>query len=178
MSIDAVALVRIPEWEPPEDADVRELDDGALIFLEVPYDAEDDAILNALDDILGDALLEQDDERGVFVLPDASEPEDVETYDEVIAAVGDAGRFIALDPEMPPEVQQLMQNPENLLGHMFEAMGIENADDIMRAMREGDQDALKLAQIQMTSALEKTMQAASQPPSEPTGEPDGNDKKS
>ena len=172
MSIEAVALVRIPEWEPPEDADVRELDDGgALIFLEVPFEADDDAILNALDDVLGDALIEQDDDRGVFILPDASEPEDVESYDEVIAAVGEAGRWINLDPELPPEVQQLMANPENLLGQMFEAMGIGNGEDIMRAMREGDEDAMKLAHIQMTSALERTMQdAGSRPPSEPDDE--------
>jgi hypothetical protein len=171
--IEAVALVRIPEWEPPEDADVRELDDGsALVFLEVPYDAEDDAILNALDDVLGDALLEQDDERGVFVLPDASEPEDAESYDAVLAAVGEEGRWIALDPEMPEDVQRLMQNPQELLGQMFEAMGVGNADDILRAMQTGDPDALKLAQIQMTSAMERAMTPPeSKPPEEPSKKP-------
>lgn len=177
MSIDAVALVRIPEWEPPEELDVRELDGqptSALVFLDVPYDADDDAILNALDDALGDALIEQDDERGVFILPDASEPEDAETYDAVIAAVGDAGRWISLDPEMPEDVQRVLSNPEELLGSMFEAMGIGDPKELMRAMREGDQDALKLAQIQMTSALERTMHAGSKPP----GEPDGEDNKS
>jgi hypothetical protein len=169
MSIDAVALVRIPDWEPAEDADVRELEDGsALVFLEVPFDAEDDAILNALDDVLGEGLIGQDDDRGVFVLPDASEPEEAESYDAVLAAVGEAGRWIVLDPELPPEMQELMANPENLLGQMFEAMGVGNADDILRAKKTGDPEALKMAQIQMTSALERTMQnAGSTPPPEP-----------
>jgi len=170
MSIDAVALVRIPDWEPPEEADVRELEDGsALLFLDMPFDSEDDALLNALDEVLGDALIEQDDERGVFVLPDASEPEDAESYDAVLEAVGEAGRWIPLDPELPPQVAELMQNPQELLGQMFEAMGVGNADDILRAMQSGDPDALKLAQIQMTSALERTMQNA--PPAAP-GESD------
>lgn len=173
MSIDAVALVRIPEWEPPEEADVRELDDGALVFLELPYDSDDDAILNALDDVLGDALIEQDDDRGVFILPDASEPEDVETYDEVIAAVGDAGRWISLDPDVPEDVQRVLSNPEELLGSMFEAMGIGDPKEFMRAMKEGDQDALKLAQIQMTSALERTMQPPEQTPDAPSRDRQG-----
>jgi len=179
-TIEAVALVRIPEWEPPEDADVRELEDGsALVFLEVPYESEEDEILNALDDVLGDALIAQDDDRGVFVLPDASEPEDAESYDAVLAAASEAGRWIALDPEMSPEVQQLMQNPQELLGQMFEAMGVGNADDILRAMQTGDPEALKMAQIQMTSALERTMQnAGSGPPEEPKSEPPGDAKKS
>ncbi len=178
MSIDAVALVRIPDWEPPEDADVRELDDGALVFLELPYDSDDDAILNALDDAIGDALLDQDDDRGVFVLPDASEPEEVETYEEVIAAVGEAGRWISLDPEVPEDVQRVLENPEELLGSMFEAMGIGDPKELMRAMRDGDQDALKLAQIQMTSALERTMQPGSNPPSSPSRDREGADQQS
>lgn len=190
MSIDAVALVRIPGWVPPEELDVRELDGeptSALVFLELPYDSDDDAILNALDDVLGDALIEQDDDRGVFILPDASEPEDVETYDEVIAAVGDAGRWISLDPDVPEDVQRVLSNPEELLGSMFEAMGIGDPKEFMRAMKEGDQDALKLAQIQMTSALERTMQPPEPPSrdregadqlSSPPERPDGNDKKS
>lgn len=157
MSHDAVALLRIPEWEPPEDLDVRELDDGVLLFLEVPFDAEDDDLFDAVEQLVGDALYEQDDERGVFFLPDAAEPEDAETYEEVVAAVGDAGRWAALDVPAGVSPEALLGNADALMGHLFEAMGVGNAEDIVRAMRDGDQDALKLAQIQMAGALERAV---------------------
>jgi hypothetical protein len=156
MSIDAVALVRIPEWTPPEDLDVREFDDGALVFLDIPFESEPDAILDALDDLIGDAMYQHDDERGIFVLPDAAEPEDAETYEAVLTAVGEAGTWIPLDPiELPPGLGD--QNPEALLGQLLEAMGAGDGNELMRAMKDGDQDALKLAQIQMQSAMERLM---------------------
>jgi hypothetical protein len=156
MSIDAVALVRIPEWTPPEDLDVRELDDGALVFLDIPFESEPDALLDALDDLIGDAMYQHDDERGIFVLPDAAEPEDAETYEAVLTAVGEAGTWIPLDPiELPPGLGD--QNPEALLGQLLEAIGAGDGNELMRAMKDGDQDALKLAQIQMQSAMERLM---------------------
>lgn len=171
MSIDAVALVRIPDWEPAEDLDVRELDDGALVFLDVPFDSEPDDILDALDDVLGDDMYGHNDERGIFVLPDAAEPEDVEQYESVIAAVGDAGKWLPLQTIQLPEGMG-QQNPEALLGQLFEAMGVGDGNELMRAMQSGDPDALKLAQIQMQSAMEKLMK----PPAD-DDVPDEGDKK-
>lgn len=166
MSIDAIALVRIPEWEPPEDLDVRELDDGALVFLDVPFESDPDAILDALEDLIGDEMYNHDDERGLFVLPDAAEPDAAESYEQVLAAVGEAGAWISLDNA---SADGAAADPEALLGQLLEAMGAGGAEDIVKAMKNGDQDALKLAQIQMQSAIEKAMKGP---------EPDPGDKKS
>jgi len=175
MSYDAVALLRIPEWEPPEEADVRELDDGVLLFLDLPFESEDDDLLDAVEQVIGDALYEQEDDRGVLFFPDAAEPADADEYEAVVAAVGDAGRWVSLDaPIEAVGPEALLGNADELMGHLFEAMGAGSADDIVRAMRDGDQDALKLAQIRMAGALERAVQA---PPPEPADETDGKPKK-
>ncbi len=167
MSIDAVALVRIPEWEPSEDLDVRELEDGSLVFLDVPFESDPDTIFDALESAVGDDMYDHDDPRGIFVLPDAAEPEDAETYEAVIAAVGEAGTWLSIEPD---EVDTA--NPEALLGQLLEAMGGGSAEDLVRALRDGDEDALKLAQIQMTGAMEKAFKT------DPDSEPEGGEKKS
>lgn len=158
MSVDAVALLRIPEWEPPEELDVRELEDGVLLFLDVPFESEEDELLDAVENAIGDALYEQDDDRGVFFLPDAAEPEDAETYDAVIATVGEAGKWASLDAPAGVTPEALLGNADALMGQLFEAMGAGSAEEIVRAMRDGDQDALKLAQIRMAGALERAVQ--------------------
>ena len=154
---DAVALLRIPEFEASEDLDVRELDDGFLLFLDVPFDADEDDLLDAVEELVGDALYEQDDERGVLFLPDAAEPDDADSYEAVVTAVGEAGRWIALDAPEGVSPEALLGNADALMGHLFEAMGAGSADEIVRAMRDGDQDALKLAQIRMAGALERAV---------------------
>lgn len=165
MSYDAVALLRIPEWEPPEELDVRELDDGVLLFLDVPFDSETDELFDAIEEAVGDALYEQDDDRGVFFFPDAAEPEGVDDYEGIIAAVGEAGRWASLDAPAGVTPETLLGNADELMGYLFETMGAGSADEIVRAMRDGDQDALKIAQIRMAGALERAVQAP--PPDEP-----------
>lgn len=158
MSHDAVALLRIPEWEPPEELDVRELDDGVLLFLEVPFESEEDELLDAVEALIGDALYEQDDDRGVLFFPDAAEPDEAEDYEAVVTAVGEHGRWASLDAPAGVTPEALLGNADALMGQLFEAMGAGDADEIVRAMRDGDQDALKLAQIRMAGALERAVQ--------------------
>ncbi len=157
MSIDAVALLRIPDFSPSADLDVRELEDGFLLYLEQPFDADDDALLIALDDALGDALDDHEDDRGVFVLPDAADP-DADSYDAVLEAVGEAGRFLALDGEG----QSLHEGMQDVLVQAMQAMGLGDAEDVGR-MLSGDPDAMMLAQIRMQRAIEETMSAAQEP---------------
>ena len=168
MSLDAVALLRIPSFQPPEDLDVRELDDGFLLFLDVPYEDDPDAILDAIVEAVGDAIAEHDDERGVFVLPDAAEPEDASTYDEVIAQVGDAGMFIGPDEGdedgMPIDMTKAA---ESVIGQMFEALGAGSMQDLAKALESGDQDALKMAQVRMMGAMERAMVPAVEAVTEP-----------
>lgn len=150
MSIDAIALLRIPGFTPPEEADIRELDDGFLLFLELPYESPPEAILEAVDDVVGDGLFDHDEARGIFVFPDTAEPEDATTYDQVLEGVGDEGAFLSLGGEP-------MGNPEEMLGQMMEALGAGSAGDLMKALQSGDEDALKMAQIQMMGAMERAM---------------------
>lgn len=168
MSLDAVALLRIPSFSPPDDLDVRELDDGFLLFLDVPYEDDPDAILDAIVDAVGQALEGHDDERGIFVLPDAAEPEDASTYEEVIAAVGDAGMFLAPDDDdeegLPVDVTAAA---EAVIGQMFESLGAGSMQDLARALESGDQDALKMAQVRMMGAMERVMTPAIESITEP-----------
>jgi hypothetical protein len=171
MSLDAVALLRIPSFTPPEELDVRELDDGFLLFLDVPFEDDPDAILDAVVDAIGDALAGHDDERGLFVLPDAAEPEGASTYDDVIAAVGDAGMFIAPDDEGDEDGDALPVDvtaaAEAVIGQMFEALGAGSVQDLARALETGDQDALKMAQVRMMGAMERAMTPAIEAVTEP-----------
>jgi hypothetical protein len=161
MSHDAVALLRIPGYTPPEDADVRELDDGFLLFLGVPFEAGPDAFMDAIEDALGEASATHQDPRGIFVFPDAAEPEDATTYDQVVDGVADGGGFIAFEDadedEGDAEEGEAPGSPDAMLGQLFEALGAGSADDLMKAIQTGDQDALKLAQIRMMGAVERAV---------------------
>lgn len=175
MSIDAVALLRIPDYEPAEDLDVRELDDGFLLYLSLPYDSDDDDLLVALDELLGEALDDHDDDH-VFVLPDTLDPDDAETYDAVIAAVGEGGRFLPLASEPLGAVvdpHQVNQGMQGMLVEAMQAMGLGSAEDVQKIL-SGDPDAMLLAQIRMQSAMEEHLTLATAEPAKEPG-PEGHD---
>lgn len=133
-TIEPVALLRIPDWEPPDELDVRELDDGVLVYLAGgSFDAAPEELWIELLGVVGDALLQHQDERGVFVLPDVADPDDVDTYEGVVAAVGDRGVWIQ----------------PSRLG--------TGAEELFAALAGGDPDAMKLARVQAQSALENAM---------------------
>ena len=104
----------------------------------------------------------------MFVLPDAAEPEDASTYDQVIEQVGDAGMFIGPDEDdesgMPIDMTKAA---ESVIGQMFEALGAGSMQDLARALESGDQDALKLAQVRMMGAMERAMVPAVESVTEP-----------
>jgi hypothetical protein len=159
--VEAVALLRVRDGELPEDADVRFLDDGALVFLPIDFDSDEQSLLEELALHVGDAIDDHHDERGVFFLPDFAEPEDAKTYEAVIAAVGDDGRWIALEPAAPTDLAGMLgENAEAMIGRAFEAMGISDPKAFMQAMQSGDPEAMKLAQIHMQGKLDEAMRAA------------------
>lgn len=177
MSLDAVALVRIADWEPSEELDVRELADGALVFLELPFEEvehDPDAVLEALADAIGPLVLAgHQDERGVFVFPDAAEPEAAERYDEVIAEVGELGSFLPLhlegDDEHGADPFALSQHEaaEALQGALFGTLekavaqlGFGSVEELQAVLQSQDPEVQKLAQIKMMGALERVMPAA------------------
>jgi hypothetical protein len=171
MSFDAVVLLRIPGFTPPDDLDVRELEDGFLLFLDVSIESGPDAIMGAVYEAIGDALGGHDDDRGLFILPDAAEPEDASTYDDVIAAVGSKGAFLSAvldedegdgDGAADFDPQDLAKAAQGMLGQMLESMGAGSMEDLARALETGDKDALKLAQVRMMGAMERTMAGSQQ----------------
>lgn len=170
MTLQAVALVRIPGWEAEDALDVRELEDGALVFLEVPFESEPRAVVEALADALGPmALAMHDDERGVFVFPDAAEPEDAATYDAVLEAVGELGAFVPLDADEPLGLSQ-GEAAEALQGALFGTLekavaqlGFGSIEELQSMLTTDDPEALKMAQIRMTGMMERAMAPAPAP---------------
>jgi hypothetical protein len=168
---EAVALLRVPEWDAPDEVDVRFLEDGALVFLPVAFDADPDDLIDALLEAVGDAGDAHDDARGVFFFPDAAEPDDAKTYDAVIAAVGDAGKWIDVDAE--PDLSSVAgTDVESLFGQAFQALGITDPNAFIQALQGGDPEAAKLVQIQMQGKLEAMMRGEGEAaPDDPTPKP-------
>lgn len=161
MSIDAVALLRIPDWDPEEELDTRALDDGSsLLYLELPFESSPVELLEAVATAVGAALVEHDDDRGVFILPDAADPEDAESYEAVIAAVGEAGQWLPLLEE-PPDVQALFgAGQEDMVKNAFSALGLGSLEDLQRMMQTGDTEGLQMMQIKMQNMLEEAQRAS------------------
>jgi hypothetical protein len=188
MPLQAVALVRIPGWEPSDELDVRELEDAALVFLEIPFESEGDALLEALAEAIGPTTLAlHDDERGVFVFPDAAEPEGAERYEDVLEAVGELGAFLPLDEGIDEDLEgapgfglSQAEAAEALQGALFGTLekavshlGFGSVEELQAILSSQDPEVQKLAQIKMLGALERAMPAAG--PGERDDEAGGDD---
>jgi len=176
MSIDAVALLRIPNWEPDDELDTRALDDAHLLYLEIPFESEPDAIAEAIVSQVGEALAHHDDERGIFVLPDAADPDDAKTYEAVLAEVGEVGMWLHPADEGPVDMHGVLSNGvRSVLDDALSAMGIGGVEEMQRLLQEGDPDKLKLMSIRMQSAFEEAARPPEEKPaqkSEPQALPD------
>lgn len=167
MTLQAVALVRIPGWEPDDELDVRELEDSALVFLEVPFESDPEDVVEALAAAVGPAVLAlHDDERGVFIFPDAAEPDDAASYDAVIQAVGELGAFLPLDVDQPIAFSQ-EEAAEALQGALFGTLekavaqlGFGSLEELQSLLTTNDPEALQMAQIRMTGLMERAMAPA------------------
>ena len=161
MSIDAVALLRIADWEPSEELDTRALDDGStLLYLEVPFESDPAVLLEAIATSVGEDLVDHDDDRGIFVLPDAADPDEAKTYEQVVQTVGEVGHWLPLLDEMP-DVQSLFgAGQEDIVKNAFSALGLGSIEDLQRMMQSGDTDGLQMMQIKMQNMLEEAQRAS------------------
>ncbi|GAC1594766.1 MAG: hypothetical protein NVS3B20_19080 [Polyangiales bacterium] len=169
-SIDAVALLGIADWEPSDDLDIRELDDGALLYLDVPFDAPHEEIADAIIEAVGDDLVRHHDPRGIFLLPDAANVDDQTSYEGVLEAASDVGLWLTDSEATDPDTAQQMlgDGMKSMLDGALSAMGLGNLDDMQRVLREGDSDALQMMQIRMQGAFEQlTKQPAAEEKIEP-----------
>lgn len=187
MTLQAVALVRIPGFQPDDELDVRELDDGALIFLEVPFESEPDVVFEALADAIGPAVLAlHDDERGVFVFPDAADPEAAQTYDAVLDAVGELGAFLSLDAAADDDLDALTEHEaahalqgalRGTLDRAVSQLGFGSVEELAALLVSDDPEALEVAQIKMASAIERAMAPATRPQAEAPAKRDEGEQK-
>jgi len=160
MSIDAVALLRITDWEPDEELDTRILDDGsALLYLELPFESDPGELLEAIAGAVGADLVGHDDERGIFVLPDAADPDEAKTYAQVIDAVGDAGHWLPIDDAVPDVQSMFGAGHEDIVKNAFSALGLGSIEDLQRMMQSGDTEGLQMMQIKMQNMLEEAQRA-------------------
>ena len=136
MSIEAVALLRLPDLAPaPGDtapADVIVLADAVLVRTGATFAAEPHELAAGLRRMLGDRLDAHADARGVFFVPGAArEPaRSAGAYAAVIEAIGEAGMWVALVEDVstarPTMVEALMTramdgeeiDPETMQGAM------------------------------------------------------------
>src|SRR4051812_41302705 len=94
MAISAVVLLR--GAVSIEGISAEALEGGTLVRTSIRFDLEPADLGAALRARLGDVLDEQDDPRGVFVLPDValSEARDAKTYQGALDAIGDGGSWV------------------------------------------------------------------------------------
>lgn len=172
MSLDAVVLLRIADWDPPDELDARVLDDGTvLLYLEHPFDADSDALAEALAESVGAPLLQHDDARGMLVFPDAAEPDDADGYDAVVTAVEGHGFWLA--PVHGADAAQVIhQGVQAVLDDALSAMGLGGVDDLAKLLSESDPAALaearERAQRVFQGAMLTDAQKAAVPVEPPT----------
>lgn len=168
MGIDAIALLRLKSGSIPRDRIVRTLDDGVLVKTGAPFDEEPEELALLLSEIVGDALDDHDDPRGVLMIPDVAKPQGTK-YDEVVDEIGEGGTWIPLDAD-----------PQELLGGLFSSvMDAMQSPDMQRALvdareaaagaRVGSHDHVTDAQERMI-ALARSLSGAIAPGQEEAAE--------
>lgn len=152
MGIDAIALLRLSSAAIPTDRILRTLDDGVLVKTGAPFDEEPEELALLLSEIVGDALDDHDDPRGVLMIPDVAQPKG-KKYDEVVEEIGEGGTWISLDAD-----------PQQILGGLFSSvMDAMQSPDVQRALvdaREAAAGARSGATDHVTSAQERMIALA------------------
>lgn len=169
MSMEAVALVRIRasvlagslQAAGPsgttlvgvngEALDIEALDDATLVFTSVSMrETEPDELGLVIRALLGDALDQHDDERGVLVFPKAAAPAS-RTYDEAVAEVGEMGEWA------PHASAEDLADDESggfaaLAGDLMDTLGPEVLE-LQQRMMAGDPSAMQDAMAQVGAML-------------------------
>lgn len=110
MSIEMVAVLRVPFDEIPASARARALIDGVMAYVG-RFGATEAQLALALRMIVGDALDGHDDPRGVLVFPTGDGLPRHPTYDGVVAEISASGLWIR-----PPRAGAAAALAETMLG--------------------------------------------------------------
>jgi hypothetical protein len=157
MSIDALALLRIPGWQPAPELFAIALGDAFLVPTTAPFASEPDELGLALRTRVGEALDRHTDPRGVFCVPDVASPT-ATSYDAVVEEIGEAGVWAPLVPSgyVPERLRNAVPGSfEAISGQIMGAMDPGTMEELQRAMMSGDADAFGRVQEQMMAALSK-----------------------
>lgn len=159
MSIDAVALVRIPaaalESGGVPRSRLNPLIDATLVYTGAPFGAEPDEHGIALRHLLGDALDLHDDPRGILIIPDVAEVQSTR-YQAAVDEVGEAGVWAPVlgEDAVPARLTAAPAGSlEQLIGAALTAMGGELRGEIQRAMASGDTARMADLQHRMAAAF-------------------------
>ncbi|MBW2523895.1 MAG: hypothetical protein JRI23_06965 [Deltaproteobacteria bacterium] len=190
MGIDAVALLRVPlsaltqSLDPPPDGQgvlkttsgqtvkLEPLDDGCLIRGFAPFGSEPDELHDRLAALLGSAVDDHGDDRGIYVFPDKVRPQS-RAYADVIEEVGEIGFWV--EPTVAPTALSAAASglPADLKAQLDGLMGGADPgalDELGQAMASGDAAQLGKLSEQLRGAvagdgpipadLERSMQEA------------------
>ncbi len=194
MAIETVALIKLPpsvftalpradgapaelprlrlKGEEGATFEARLLDDGALVYTSVAFGADPSAVLDALWDLLGDALADHDDDNGIFVLPSVANV-GASTYDAVITELGEAGDWIAFDDDdhhdhdghdghdghdhdhdaADGEVMAPGDDFMSMMANITNSLGADTLMGLQQAMMSGDARAFERAQAAVAAKL-------------------------
>lgn len=130
---------------------ITPVEDGVLVYTQVPFASEPEELARSLKEILGNVLESHDDARGVFVFPDVARPKSVR-YNEVITEVGEVGYWLRpgtsdRTDRTTASVASSGMEMDNLLDP-FEVI-----DKFQRAFGTGDIQRLEDIRVQIENAL-------------------------
>lgn len=117
MGINAIALLKIPHLTlaTGNPGRVEPLEDGVLLHTASSFADEPEVLSEAIRSMVGDALAQHDDARGIFILPKVAAPS-ARSYAAVIDEVGEGGMWVPLTDEEQP---MAMAGFEAMLGSMM-----------------------------------------------------------
>ncbi len=153
---------------------LRLLDDGALVHTGVDFGSDDEAVIDALFDRLGDAFADHDDDRGLFVVPSVARV-GAGSYEAVLAEVGEAGEWVILDEEEEGDDEaaagELVDDGDDagampgmpgmpadgdfmaMMANITNSLGADTLMSLQQAMMSGDARAFERAQNAVAAKL-------------------------
>ena len=155
MSIDALALLKGHDLQLPDRFVLRALDDGVLVLTGQRFGGDLEELGTALRHLLGGALDQHDDPRGVFIIPDVAEPK-AQSYEGIVEEIGEAGEWAPLvsADHVPASLANAPDGSlANMVGQMMGALGGDALAEMMQAVTTGDTTALAAMQDKLVAAL-------------------------
>lgn len=146
MGIAAIALLKLPDLTLAAGSPgrVEPLEDCVLLHLGSSFADEPEVLLESVRSMVGEALAQHEDARGIFVLPKVAAPR-ARSYAAVIDEVGEGGMWVPLTVDEEPLAMagfeammgsMMGQLPGGLLASLQQAAAGANVADLQQAGKE------------------------------------------